>query len=131
MKACQRYLIANRELTCKRDVKSMVEREVGIPVTVGIVGEKKTVVSGELKLLTSSIIERMKVIKKTFMERCPSFTITKIEYIINPSLYSAFHTARAELRDRLRPSEEVVLFHGTRRRNINRCRVFKNYLISG
>ena len=104
----------------KREAKMKVEREIGISVSVRIVNDKGAVSTGELKLLSSSVIEQMKFIKKRFTERCPGLSMTKIEYIMNPSLYKEFDSAKKELRDRSRPSNEVVLFHGTRRQNINR-----------
>jgi hypothetical protein len=94
------------------------QRGVGAPIAVRRV-QGGTLVQGSLDDLTAEIIPLLKNVRDTFARSLPAYNIVRIEWIMNPILQAQFDQSRTQLRNSGRPSNEILLFHGTAPQNVN------------
>ena len=93
-----------------------IQAAIGVPVNVRRVGRGGMLTEGDLNFLTPAMINQMKAITDKFAEHLP---VQKIEYIINDQLYKLYNDTRQKFRRMGRGTQEVLVFHGTGRNNIN------------
>jgi hypothetical protein len=84
-------------------------------VNVGFLGSQLSV-----SVLTPEILKQMRIVKDNFSKNLPSYTISKIEYIMNDTLYRQFNNTKAEFRKYGRNTKEILVFHGTNPQNVDR-----------
>jgi hypothetical protein len=70
--------------------------------------------------LSSAILKQMKVVKACFLKNLTTFTISKIEYVMNDALYKLFNDTKAEFRKFGKSTREMLLFHGTHPQNVDK-----------
>src|SRR5271170_3962116 len=104
---------ATRQLLAAKEI-------LRVSIAVLRINDLGDVTEGEVRELTPAILNQMKKIKEDFLEHFPALAITKIEYIMNETLYTTFDETRKEFRRLSRNAEEIVLFHGTLCHNIDR-----------
>lgn len=81
----------------------------------------KIIAVGDETALTNEMRSNMETLKETFLKELGnSFYIFKIEYIRNAALSEKFAKTKEALQRLEKPSNEVLLFHGTRDKNIDR-----------
>jgi hypothetical protein len=76
--------------------------------------------------LTPEILKQMRIVKDNFSKNLPSYTISKIEYIMNDALYQQFNNTKAEFRKFGRNTKEIIVFHGTNPQNVDRYLLSKS-----
>jgi hypothetical protein len=94
-----------------------LEIRVGAPVAILRVGKWA---EDDLSKLTSIMINHMKSVVKTFANAKP---VKKIEYLMNPELYSKYDETRSKFWSVGRSGAEVLAYHGTNQRNIDLYRL--------
>jgi hypothetical protein len=100
--------------------KREIEAKVGVPVKVRRIGRQGAMTDEDLHKLTPAMITQMKTATEQFAKLFP---VTKIEYIMNDYLYKQFDETRAKFKSTGRGTKEVLVFHGTDRKNINSYRI--------
>ena len=99
-----------------KNKKQEIEGKVGVPVKVRRIDKGGIMRDEDLHKLTPAMITQMKTVTEQFAKLHP---VKKIEYIMNDSLYKQFDETRAKFRSIGRGTKEVLVFHGTDRKNIN------------
>jgi hypothetical protein len=97
-------------------MKQEIKEKVGVPVKVRRIDKGGVMRDESLHMLTPAMITQMKTLTEQFAKLHP---VKKIEYIMNDSLYKQFKETRAKFRSMGRGTKEVLVFHGTDRKNIN------------
>jgi hypothetical protein len=85
---------------------------------------------GTIKDLTPDMVEQLKGLKATFSRTLPTFTVTKVEWIMNERLQAEFENCKEQLNRCGRPTNELILWHGTAPYNINGYGIDKEKLMN-
>ena len=96
--------------------KQEIEKNVGVPVHVRRIDRLGAIKDEDLDKLTPAMVTQMKNVMEQFVKLHP---VQKIEYIFNDYLYKQFDETRAKFRKMGRGTNELLVFHGTDRKNIN------------
>jgi hypothetical protein len=70
--------------------------------------------------LSLSVLKRLKWVSWDFKGELPNMRLTKIEYVLNETLYDTFNQTKAEFQRQGKDTKEILLFHGTKPENVNR-----------
>jgi hypothetical protein len=92
--------------------------QIGAPIGVRRANLGRGLTEGSLTDLTPDIIERLQHVKFTFSRSLPLFRIQKVEWIVNERLQADFENCREQLRRCGRPTNELLLWHGTAPQNL-------------
>jgi hypothetical protein len=107
------------ELEKRRNIQRRIG-EIGVPIVVRkynrLTGSLTTV---GIEHLTPKTLDGLKEINETF-SRDIGKRVKKLEWILNEHLRDQFHATQASLRKAGRPTTDMILFHGTRKSNIDR-----------
>jgi hypothetical protein len=106
------------------------QRGVGAPVAVRRVNLWGGIGDGAINDLTPDMLEQLKGIKTVFSRTLPALPVTKVEWIVNEKLQAEFENCKEQLARHGRPTNEIILWHGTAPYNINRYRIDKEGLMN-
>jgi hypothetical protein len=101
----------------KRDALKLVGAWVDV---VKINAANRLVPGGDAIDLTHEVLTQLKWVSWNFKKELPNIRIHKIEYVLNPRLYRIFEQTKNELRRHRKSTKEMLLFHGSTQKNVNR-----------
>ena len=75
---------------------------------------------GPAEELSFDILAQLKMVCYNFKVGLPHKRIWKVEYVMNKALYEKFNETKQKFRAHGKSTKELLLFHGTKAKNINR-----------
>jgi len=106
----------------EREKKRNALTAVGIHVVVVRTCPPSHILSywGPAEELSFDILAQLKMVCYNFKRGLPRKRIWKVEYVMNKALYEKFSETKRKFREHGKPAKELLLFHGTKAKNINR-----------
>ena len=106
------------------DITAMLKAEavskIGAPVSVRRVNPWGTIMEASNNELTPEIVKHLKHLVQVFTKNIPEHRIVKLEWIVNRRLETQFESTRQQLKKAKHSTKEMLLFHGTASKNVNK-----------
>ena len=108
----------------KKEKEKKAEAEavkgIGAPVSVRQVNAWGAITEASRNELTPEIVKHLKHLVEVFRKNMPEQQIVKLEWIVNRRLEIQFENTREQLKKAKHSTKEILLFHGTENKNVNK-----------